>query len=80
MNILTITYIVIMALGVAWVIYRIIHYLRAERERDSVSQLMFSEEQFKAYLEDIRNQTKVEGGSVNLQDTELPPEPNEKKE
>ncbi|MFH1113701.1 MAG: hypothetical protein V1792_07240 [Pseudomonadota bacterium] len=55
MNILSITYLVIMALGVGWVIYRIIHYLRAERERDSVSQLMFSEDRFKAYLEDLKN-------------------------
>lgn len=54
MNILSITYLVVMALGIGWVIYRIIHYLRAERERDGVSQLMFSEDRFKAYLEDLK--------------------------
>jgi hypothetical protein len=70
MNILTITYLAIMALGVAWVIYRIISYLRAERERDTVTHLMFSEEQFKAYLADAGNQT---GGAKDS----VPPKPPE---
>ncbi len=64
MNILTITYLVIMALGVGWMVYRIIHYLRAEKERDSVSQLMFSEDQFKAYLEDLKNRNGEADDSV----------------
>jgi len=58
MDILSITYLVIMALGVIWVIYRIIYYLRAERERDSVTQQMFSEEQFKAYMENAGTQVE----------------------
>jgi len=65
MNILVITYLAIMALGLAWVIYRIISYLRVERERDSANQLMFSDEQFKAYLENAGNQAGRTEDSVH---------------
>lgn len=55
MTLVTITYIAALGLGVVWVIYRLVVYLRAERERESmISAQMFSDSRFEPYLSELK--------------------------
>ena len=45
-----------MAIGIAWVVYRFIVYHRAEQRRAGESDLLFSEEQLRAYIEELKKQ------------------------
>lgn len=55
MTLVTITYIAALGLGILWVIYRLVVYLRAERERESmISAQMFSDSRFESYLTELK--------------------------
>jgi hypothetical protein len=76
MDFLALLYIAIMLLGLIWVVYRVLHYVRAQKEREqSLSTVMQSEHEFKAYLENLREDQAVKGEATSRQDTEFPREP-----
>ena len=53
----TACYLLAMVLGLAWVVYRILLYIRVEREREQdFSALISSGDQFRAYLQDLKQQ------------------------
>lgn len=53
----TVCYLLVMVLGLAWVVYRVLLYIRVEREREQdFSAIMSSGDQFKAYLQDLKQQ------------------------
>jgi len=53
---ITVAYLLLLILGVAWVVHRIKSHMRSEREREDQLGALFSEPQFKAYLEELRKQ------------------------
>jgi len=57
MDYLTLTYLVVMALGLLWVVYRIIHYVHSQGEREFGSMGTMSEEEFKAYIDALRQKS-----------------------
>jgi hypothetical protein len=76
MDFLALLYIAIMLLGVVWVVYRVLHYVRAQKEREqSLSTVMLSEHEFKAYLENLRQDEAAKGEETSRQDTEFPRAP-----
>jgi hypothetical protein len=54
MTLITLTYVAALGLGIVWVIYRLVAYIRAEREREGmISAQMISDTQFKSYLSEL---------------------------
>lgn len=47
-------FILVLVVGVVWVVYRVKNYIRTERQREQDLGVLFSDDQFKAYLEVLK--------------------------
>jgi hypothetical protein len=54
MSLITAVYLVLLLLGALWVGYRVIAFLRAQKERDAAWNEVMSPEELKAYLETVK--------------------------
>jgi hypothetical protein len=45
-----------MLLALAWVALKVVRYVQAERARERANEMILSDDQFKAYLENLKNQ------------------------
>jgi hypothetical protein len=54
MSLITVVYLVLLLLGALWVGYRVIAFLRTQKERDAAWHEVLSPEELKAYLETVK--------------------------
>jgi hypothetical protein len=54
-------YVVLMALGLLWVIYRMVFYVRSQREAEARWNEAMYDEGFNAYLDGLKGQNSVSG-------------------
>jgi len=47
-------FILVLVVGVVWAVYRVKNYIRTERQREQDLGVLFSDDQFKAYLEVLK--------------------------
>ena len=53
---ITFVYLLLLIIGVGWVVHRIKNHIRSEKEREDQLGALFSEPQFRAYLEQLKKQ------------------------
>ncbi|MBM3300704.1 MAG: hypothetical protein FJY85_12190 [Deltaproteobacteria bacterium] len=67
----TVLYVASMLLGLVWVVYRVWHYRRAQKDREySMSAVLLSEDQFRAYLENLKGNRPSSDETAATQDTD----------
>lgn len=71
---LWISYIGVIVGGIAWIVYRLVMYLRKERERELSWADMGSDEDFKEYLQTLKNERSKESseGTPASDETDTP--------
>ncbi len=67
---LWVIYIGVIVGGVVWIIYRLVIYLRKEREREMNWANLASDDDFKAYLETLKNQRSKDSDEATPASTE----------
>jgi hypothetical protein len=61
-------YVVLMALGLIWVIYRMVSYVRSQREAEARWKEAMYDEGFKAYLDELKGQNSASGDANTVSD------------
>jgi|GEM_PF-815635 len=61
MNSLFLAYCLLVLVGLVWVVYRVLIYMRSERERESRWSDMLEDEDFKKYLKQLSAESKAGG-------------------
>jgi hypothetical protein len=59
MNLLTVLYVILVIVGIAWVMYRLRTYISQQRERESRWDEMAADDEFRSYVKDLRETTST---------------------
>ncbi len=62
MDLITSVYLLVLTLGVVWVIVRAVKFGRVQRHREQEWHQIFSDEEFRDYLAELKKQTAEKSG------------------
>jgi hypothetical protein len=65
MTFVTLIYVLLLLLGTIWAVYRIIYFLRSQREREAMWDQMMSPEEIKAYAENLKRESASEASDTD---------------
>jgi hypothetical protein len=64
MTFVTLIYVLLLLVGTIWAVYRIIYFLRSQREREAMWDQMMSPEEIKAYVENLKQESASKGNDT----------------